>query len=146
MRSATAAILLLAAVAGPTRAEDSAPGGPTRAEIERVIQQQQARKSGAVTGIVLGAVAIFGGIVVSAVRTANEVEDKEARGDYSDTKLDWTGTLIGLAVGVPSIAIGATTLADANRELRRARHQRFTLGFAPEPGRERLTLAFAFGG
>jgi hypothetical protein len=118
--------------------------GPSRDEIETVIAQQSKRRSGAIGGFVIGGIVILGGIIKTAVDTVDEADEKQARGDDSATPYKWTGTLIGLAVATPIMWGSAVTLADANKQLKKARRQRAKLAFQPTPQGGQLVLALEF--
>jgi hypothetical protein len=136
------ALGLALAVALPVAAADPAPA-PSREAIERTIQQQTARRSGAISGFVIGGIVILGGIVKSAVDTVDESDRKLEQGDTSDTPYDWTGTAVGLALGAPIIIVSALTFADAQKQLRHAKRRRLSL--APVAGGAVVALRIEFG-
>lgn len=127
----------------PPAAEKPAP---TRVEIEQAIREQKARKSGAISGYVIGGIVIFAGIVKTAIDTVDEAEAKEARGDYSDTPYDYTGLGIGVLVAAPIFIVSGLTHADADREIRRIRRQSRSVGLAPARDGATVTVALEFGG
>jgi hypothetical protein len=150
-----AAALVLSAAA-PANAQDAGPAAPaakndaSRAEaqqaLEQTIAEQKSRRSGAIAGFVVGGLLILGGLVVTIVQTAHEVDRKEQRGDNSDTPLNWTGTLCGIALAAPVIWLSVDTFTEAQRKFRDAKRHRVRVGLIPERKGAALGLSLAFGG
>lgn len=115
-------------------------------ELDAAIAKQNQRRSSARAGFVIGGVMILGGIIATAVQTANEEEERaEQTGQYSDdVKINWSGFGIGVLIAVPIITGSVWTLRDANRQGAELFRQRRAVTLTSEQGNVRLNIAFSF--
>jgi len=148
------AALMLAASPG-ARAEGPGPESgpapsPTAQDIEAAIAQQAKRRGEGVGTIVIGSLAIVGGLFATYELTTkdNTAPYYDEYGQYhngeSDSGTDWTGVLVGLAIGIPCIVSGARKMTDSGRKTHELQQQRNNLSLVPGPDSLRLTLAHEF--
>lgn len=150
--SMAAAGLCWLGAAAPARAAEpevapaaAAPqAGPSRAQVEQRIREAEASRGGGVVGIVVGALAIVGG-VVSLVNEENDEYDRDTAGydcgpssceQDSDEEPNPAGFFVGLAVGAGLVAAGTVGVVRSSQQLKRLRRQQrqLALGYDPQAG------------
>ena len=115
-------------------------------QLDADIAKQNQRRSSAKAGFVIGGVVILGGIIATAVQTANEEEKRaEQTGQYSEeVSINWTGFGVGVLIAVPIIVSSVSTLRDANRQTRELSRQKRALSLTSGHDGLRLNIAFNF--
>ncbi|MGQ0587829.1 MAG: hypothetical protein ACT4PK_11625 [Gammaproteobacteria bacterium] len=123
-------------------------------EIDAAIAAQNSRRKGATAGIVVGAVFVAAGVVVSALKTVDNMEEAEQEA-YENGESEYTyetdtgGTLVGVLIGAPIIIGSILAITDSSRRVRALSRERSNLrfGLAPATGSgepARLTLRYEF--
>ena len=128
-------------------AEDAVPAGSTsatatREALDKAIQDQHTRRSGAIAGFAIGAAAIVTGNIVSAVASAQNQTDKD--NGRPATRNTTTPLLIGLGVGLPIIGISTLVFVDSQKQINRLQRQRVLLKYSQETHQPVLAVAFDF--
>lgn len=143
-RVVAAAVVLGCGLAAPAGADDSAPsaGADARASIDRAIEHQQSRRSGAIAGMVVGGLFIVGGSIDSAVASAQNRDERH--NGQPTTHNPYVGYAVGFGAGLPIMGLSAWLFADSQQKLNVLRRQRLSVSYAPDTHQPMLQLSFAY--
>jgi len=142
--AAALAVSLGCGLAAPAWSDDAAPAATpaARASIDRAIEHQQSRRSGAIAGMVVGGLFIVGGSVDSAVASAQNRDERH--NGQPTTHNPYVGYAIGLGVGLPIMGLSAWLFADSQQKLNLLRRQRVSVSYAPDTHQPVLQLSFSY--
>jgi hypothetical protein len=131
-------------LAAPAWGEGGAPaaGADARASIDRAIEHEQNRRSGAIAGMVVGGLFIVGGSVDSAVASAQNRDERH--NGQPTTHNPYVGYAIGLGAGLPIMGLSAWLFADSQQKLNLLRRQRLSVSYSPDTHQPVLQLSFDY--
>lgn len=112
----------------------------TREDVAAAIEAQKVRRGFGIAGTVLGGVAIIAGLVLEVDDAVDNSFDDNADNDGDSNN----ATTIGLAIGLPLIAIGVYNIVDATGDIRTLRRQRVALKLNADEDKQGLKLAYRF--
>ncbi|HWY23523.1 MAG TPA: hypothetical protein VNX47_01305 [Nevskia sp.] len=131
-------------MAAPAWGDAAPPAAPSdaRTSIDRAIEHEQSRRSGAIAGMVIGGLFIVGGSVDSAVASAQNHDDRNNGRPASHNP--YVGYAIGLGVGLPIMGISGWLFADSQHKLNTLRRERLSVSYSPDTHQPVLQLSFSY--
>jgi hypothetical protein len=142
--AAAAALTFGCGVAAPAWCDDQPRvAQPTvHASIDQAIQHEQARRSAAIAGMIVGGVFIIGGSIDSAVASAQNRDEKN-QGNPT-THNPYIGYAVGLGVGLPIMGLSAWLFADSQHQINTLRRERLSVSYSPDTHQPVLQLSFNY--
>jgi hypothetical protein len=136
------AVALACCIAAPAWSDPASPAPDARAALDQAIQHEQSRRSGAITGVIVGGVIVVAGSVASAVSSVQNQDDKDNGRPASHNR--YIGYAVGLGVGLPIMAISGWIWSDAQHKLNQLHRERVSVSYSPDTHQPVLQLSFSY--